>query len=75
MAGALGLCGGFCVLFQVQWEIIIGLKAGVWHHERVEGVCKSDYNDDTWFQSWMRCQREGGTAGWREGGWSLMCRT
>ena len=40
MAGALGLCGGFCVLFQVQWEIIIGLKAGLWHHERVEGVCK-----------------------------------
>lgn len=25
------------------------------------------------FQSWMRHQREDGTAGWREDGWSLMC--
>ena len=27
----------------MQWEIVIGLKVRVWHNQRVESVCKSDY--------------------------------
>lgn len=47
MQGLGGSLIDFCVLCQVQWETINGLKAGSGMVKELnEGVCKSDYTHD-----------------------------